>query len=413
MLGCTDSAKEGVSQESSKRHTAESSSQDTVSQSGDIEADAADTKAAQIRFATFNTSLYRNEYGELAKELTSGSEHARKIASIIHSVQPDVMLLNEFDYDGGEAAKLFIENYLHRGTESRWPYYYSAAVNTGVDSGLDLDGNGQTGTPNDAWGFGTQPGQYGMLILSRYPIGVELVRTFQRFAWSKMPEALKPMKSEAEGFYSEEIWNQLRLSSKSHWDVPIVIGETSVHFVVAHPTPPVFDGPEDRNGKRNHDEIRLLRDYVCGEFDGSYIIDDSDDAGDLKAGEHFVVAGDLNADPKDGDGLHEAIVSLLKSPSVNQSLVPSSLGAVEAAKVQGGKNDMHQSSASNDTSDFNDESVGNLRCDYVIPSKNLQIVDCGVFWPKPDSEDKQLLEAIEITDHRMVWVDLIMPANSK
>jgi hypothetical protein len=39
-----------------------------------------------------------------------------------------------------------------------------------------------------------------------------------------------------------------RLSSKSHWDVPIVIGRKTVHFLVSHPTPPVFDGPEDRNG---------------------------------------------------------------------------------------------------------------------------------------------------------------------
>ena len=53
-----------------------------------------------------------------------------------------------------------------------------------------------------------------------------------------------------------------RLSSKSHWDVPIRIGRETVHFLVSHPTPPVFDGPEDRNGTRNHDEIRFWADYV-------------------------------------------------------------------------------------------------------------------------------------------------------
>lgn len=61
----------------------------------------------------------------------------------------------------------------------------------------------------------------------------------------------------------------LRLSSKSHWDVPINIpldAEASVtkrvHMLLHHPTPPAFDGAEGRNHLRNHDEIRLFADYV-------------------------------------------------------------------------------------------------------------------------------------------------------
>ena len=34
------------------------------------------------------------------------------------------------------------------------------------------------------------------------------------------------------------------------------------HLLASHPTPPVFDGDEDRNGKRNHDEVRLIADYI-------------------------------------------------------------------------------------------------------------------------------------------------------
>ena len=63
-------------------------------------------------------------------------------------------------------------------------------------------------------------------------------------------------------WYSPEELNVFRLSSKSHWDVPIRIGRKTVHFLTSHPTPPVFDGPEDRNGTRNADEIRLFADYV-------------------------------------------------------------------------------------------------------------------------------------------------------
>ncbi|MDQ3106173.1 MAG: GAF domain-containing protein, partial [Actinomycetota bacterium] len=57
--------------------------------------------------------------------------------------------------------------------------------------------------------------------------------------------------------YSQAERDVLRLSSKSHWDVTLNIGGTLVHALVSHPTPPVFDGTEDRNGKRNHDEIRF------------------------------------------------------------------------------------------------------------------------------------------------------------
>lgn len=56
----------------------------------------------------------------------------------------------------------------------------------------------------------------------------------------------------------------LRLSSKSHWDLPDYVGDRVVHVLAAHPTPPVFDGPEDRNGLRNADEIRFWADYVAG-----------------------------------------------------------------------------------------------------------------------------------------------------
>ena len=60
----------------------------------------------------------------------------------------------------------------------------------------------------------------------------------------------------------EEELEVVRLSSKSHWDVPVKVGGHTVHVLASHPTPPTFDGEEDRNGRRNHDEIRFWADYV-------------------------------------------------------------------------------------------------------------------------------------------------------
>ena len=36
-----------------------------------------------------------------------------------------------------------------------------------------------------------------------------------------------------------------------------------MHVLVSHPTPPTFDGPEDRNGLRNADEIAFWKQYVA------------------------------------------------------------------------------------------------------------------------------------------------------
>lgn len=44
-----------------------------------------------------------------------------------------------------------------------------------------FDNNGSVGGPNDAFGFGFYPGQFGMVVYSRFPILREQARTFQKF----------------------------------------------------------------------------------------------------------------------------------------------------------------------------------------------------------------------------------------
>jgi len=142
-------------------------------------------------------------------------------------------------------------------------------------------------------------------VYSRYPIHAKDARTFQKFLWKDMPGALlpdDPATAAPADWYSPQELAIFRLSSKSHWDLPIQVGDRLIHFLVSHPTPPVFDGPEDRNGLRNHDEIRLWADYVTPGR-GDYIYDDAGGEGGLERGEHFVIAGDQNADPRDGDSV--------------------------------------------------------------------------------------------------------------
>lgn len=364
----------------------------------------------QVRIATFNVSMYRSKSNELIEELRDGSaEHPQKIAKILQVTRPDVVLLNEFDFDKeGEAARLFVENYLGVAQGDSEPieyeYRFVAPVNTGVDSGFDLDRDGKkSGTMNDAFGFGRHAGQYGMLVLSRYPIDRDNVRTFQKFLWKDMPDHCWPVIPETnEPYYSEEIKRIFRLSSKSHWDVPVQIGEQVIHFLVSHPTPPVFDREEDKNGCRNHDEIRFWADYVSPSR-SEYIYDDEGKRGGLAEGDCFVIAGDQNADPNDGDSRNSAARLLTEHDLIDNSFIPGSEGAVEAAEKSAGQNRSHKGNPGNDTGDFNDASVGNLRIDYVLPSKTLQVTDSGVFWPASSDPNYSL---IQVSDHRMVWIDV-------
>lgn len=399
--------------------TAPIASADPPPKSQPAESQAA--KDQDVRFATFNASLNRNAEGDLVRDLTTGAnQQARTVAEIIQRANPDVLLINEFDHVAdGKAAQLFRDNYLRVGQGGAnpvdYPYYFTAPVNTGVPSGFDLNNDGRTGTADDAFGFGLFPGQYGMVVYSKYPIETAAIRTFQNFLWKDMPGALLPDDpaggaAGAGGWYSPEELDVFRLSSKSHWDVPILLGQKRVHFLVAHPTPPTFDGPEDRNGKRNHDEIRFWADYVTGGKTANYIYDDSGERCGLKQGERFVIAGDYNADPLDGDSVDGAINQLLGHNRINSRLIPSSEGGAEAARLQGGVNLTHRGDPRHDTADFS-EPPGNLRVDYVLPSKNVPVTDGGVFWPVSLDPLSRLTGTYPFpsSDHRLVWINTHLP----
>ena len=367
----------------------------------------------QLRLATYNTSLYSDDDGGLIHELQGDSVHARKIAAVLQQTRPDLVLLNEFDFDEAhQAADLFQQRYLEvaqpgGGEPLKYPYRYLAPVNTGVPSGLDLDNNGTVGGKgrergNDAWGYGLHPGQYGMLVLSRYPIDEAAVRTFQMLKWSEMPGALRPVDpATGKSFWPDAVWSQLRLSSKSHWDVPVRTPLGTVHVLASHPTPPVFDGKEKRNAARNHDELRLWKEYLDG-GNKPWLCDDKGLCGGLAPDARFVIVGDLNNDPADGDGRHDAIVELLEHPRVLRYPTPTSVGAEQTSLAYAEKGVVRRGAPQHATGDFGPRS-GTMRLDYVLPSTGLSYVGSGVFWPAKESSEAKIADG---SDHHLVWVDV-------
>ncbi|MEM8946820.1 MAG: endonuclease/exonuclease/phosphatase family protein [Planctomycetota bacterium] len=392
--------------------------------------------AEPIRFATFNVSLYDQAPGKLTERLTKPDDRqAAAIAEIVQRVRPDVLLLNEFDYDDSATAlENFCRNYLATGQNAsnsasgpadpiEYPYYYIAPSNTGIPAGYDLDRDGsihlQPGDSRyggDCWGYGEYPGKYAMALLSRCPIEKTKARTFQNFLWRDMPGALlpeDPSTHSSASWYSDATLAKFPLSSKSHWDVPIRFAGRTIHVLASHPTPPTYDGPEDRNGRRNHDEIRFWADYVDPEG-SKYIYDDEGNRGGLADEAPFVIMGDLNGDPADGQG-KQGISLLLSSPRIDSGIVPESDGGEQQAALQGGANTQHQGNPRFDTLDAADsDGPGNLRVDYVLPATNIKSLASGVFWPKNTDRLFSLVgtHPFPSSDHRLVWIDIELPPTS-
>lgn len=371
----------------------------------------------KLRLATFNVSMEALNYvehsangnakvtgNELTHALQTHSQQIKNIAEIIQRVNPDIILLNEFDRVDNSHKNLhtFLNDYLGQSQQGQpsihFPYFYQGAVNTGVKVNGDLNHDGkQNEQPADTHGFGHFEGHFGMVLLSKYPINEQQIRTFQHFKWQHMPNALQPIDPKTQQtWYSEQTWQTLRLSSKSHWDIPVQIKDQTIHVLASHPTPPVFDGPEDRNGKRNHDEIRFWFDYINGE-QGHYIYDDLGNKGGLAAQQAFVILGDQNASTEDGDAIStttsQGINALLNSPKIQDPL-PTSLGG-QAHSADNPKAKHHSA-------------YWRMRADYVLPSVlGFKLLNSGIFWPEKNQPSYRLIKDRQASsDHRLVWVDV-------
>ncbi len=365
---------------------------------------------SSIKIATFNVSMEALNYiergqkpvgNELSKQLMSDNQQVKNVAEIIQRINPDILLLNEFDRldDSGKDLQTFIKQYLNVGQNGQqaidYPYVFQGPVNTGLKTPFDINGDGKITQPQDTYGFGHFTGHFAMALLSKYPIVQEQVRTFQTFKWQDMPGALKPINpSDGSSYYPEDVWKQLRLSSKSHWDIPVKVENKTISVLASHPTPPVFDGEEDRNGKRNHDEIRFWVDYLTPK-NADYIYDDKGTRGGKSNNNSFVLMGDLNASNMDGDAIYSGIGALLNHLDVFDPM-PTSKGG-----------DVHK--LDNANSKYHTAYWG-MRADYVLPSKHgWTVKDSGVFWPTKEDSLYRLIESrAASSDHRLVWVELTL-----
>lgn len=304
--------------------------------------------------------------------------------AVIAAARPDMIALQGIDHDlDGAAVGALAGALAEAGLD--YPHRFAGPPNSGRRSGLDLDGDGRADRPRDAQGYGRFTGQGGMAVLSRYPIAVAEAQDFTAMLWADLPGATLP-ELNGQPFPSAEAQAVQRLSSVAHWDLPVDTPQGRLHLLAFHATAPVFDGPEDRNGLRNRDELRLWPLYLDGALG-------------LAPPERFVLLGDANLDPADGEGRHGAIRALLADPRL-QDPRPESPGARAAADAG------HEGDPALDTADW--DGPGNLRVDYVLPAAGLKVRATGVLWPAPGGSEGGVDAATvaRASRHRLVWVDV-------
>ena len=125
------------------------------------------------------------------------------------------------------------------------------------------------------------------------------------------------------------------LATTAQWAVPLADRGATVVTMAAGT--PVFDGPEDRNGLRNAAELALVAE-LAGEVPGP------------------IVLGRANLDPERGQGRREAIAALLAHPALADPVPASPGGAPETVFW---------------------DSVGPMRVDYVLPSREMAVLDAA------------------------------------
>ena len=219
----------------------------------------------------------------------------------------------------------------------------------------------------DALGWGGFPGNGGMAVLSRLPIDAGAARSFARAALGRRcPGRELPRRPDGSPF--PDAARRRRCGCRR--------GRTGTCRCCcrtaggctcspSNPTPPLFDGAEGFNRRRNRDEVRFWSVYL----DGAALPRRPGRTAGPPDGP-LVVLGNLNLDPLDGAGERGgdgARCSRIRGCRTRGRRAPAARRR-RATGVNGG----HDGDPALDTADWRDDGgPGNLRVDYVLPSAEL------------------------------------------
>lgn len=299
----------------------------------------------------------------------------------IAEIAPDVLAIQSFDYDHDLIAMELLQARLDEAGHPM-AFGFSTMSNSGRQSGFDLDRDGRLGEPEDAWGYGRFPGNGGMVLLSRYPIDHDAIKDFTPFRWMDLEGLVLPQMQGVPYFTDAEI-EAMPLHPVAAWAIPITVGTVDIHVLSGQSAPPVFDGPEDRNGMRNADQARFWAQVIERKPVDGWVLPDGP----------WVSLGGLNADPHDGEGRSPQFLDLLNHPMVEE---------IRARAPDATDHDStHIGPSDEDTAIWpSDPGPGSLRVDYILTSNDLSVRDSAVARPTGEVEGQTFR-------HFPVWADIV------
>lgn len=283
--------------------------------------------------------------------------------AVMAQADADILVLGDVDRDHGLAGARALQIALENAGLGYEFVSFPMGVG-GLDSGYDLDGDGRLREREDSLGYGRFTGDNGVVVLSKLPLGA--VRDHHDILWET--------RRDLRGLVPRGAEYVVPLASAAMYEVEVA-GLTLVVFANSSP---VFDGPEDRNGLRNSDQLAFL----------------AERAGTVPLP---VLIGRANLDPIDGDGHVDAMRALLTHPAL-QDPEPASTGGAMATNP-----DTHHGNPALDTANWQ-QGPGPLRVDYILPARGIAVLGSGVLWPAPDDPFAETVDASGA--NRLIWVHL-------
>jgi 3-phytase len=364
----------------------------------------ADSGPVRLRVGHFNLREMST-----AKLLDESDEQATAAAQILARFAPDIISINELQFDmqgvptpsmpgapgttGWGQFDVFGADNAHRLADR----IAAAGTPEGYEHRLIFVGNSgyywEGSTLGFDWfilrGWGEFRGRFNTAILSRYPILLDQVRIISDVPWDALPENhIAKMKAET----GIDVPPGFPIFEKGLNIVPVQVNDEVLHLVLLHTVSPAFD---PINPYRNYDELRALVMFLDGQLPG---------VEPLPPDAKFMIVGDLNADPDDGDGLPGAIQQVLDHPSVIAVF-----GAGAGTKGNNGQYNTYLSGCGLDDGSIvqNPTQKFQLQLDYLLPSTNLgEPLETFLFFPDFQTEREDFDLACRASDHRFAYTDI-------
>lgn len=373
---------------------------------GDPGDDRHDDERAGLRIAQFNIRELST-----AKLLDPKSTQVKAATEVIARFRSDILCLNEIQYDlagvpdaglpgdpGQPLPEAFAIDGDPAGNANRLASRIAeVAPDLAYDHTALFLGNSGVAFAGDTddelfqmRGFGEFPGRFNTAVLSRLPIRFDQIRVISDFPWRALPGNRI---AEMEAALGITVPDDFPLFEKGLHIVPVELEDGDLlHLVLLHP---VSSGFNDLNPFRNADELAALAMFLSGELP---------DVEPLPEDALFVVIGDLNSDPEDGESPGSV------EPVFGHERVVAHFPVGDGGEA--GTNPEHNTFLSGCGREgqpivTNPKSKLQLQLDYLLPSVTLgKPLASGVFWPHHKKAADDYALACRASDHRYVFIDV-------